>query len=44
MSNIPTPTIASKGQLNNLLLFSPKKNNNNNNNLLLLEVIKFNMV
>ena len=41
MSNIPTPTIASKGQLNNLLLFSPKKKNNN---LLLLEVIKFNMV
>ena len=25
MSNIPIPTIASKGQLNNLLLFSPKK-------------------
>ena len=44
MSNIPIPTIAIKGQLNNLLLFSPKKNNNNNNNLLLLEVIKFNMV
>ena len=42
MSNIPIPTIARKGQLNNLLLFSPKKKNNNN--LLLLEVIKFNMV